>query len=245
MRRCMGMLLTILLLAATVVAQQGSAAPTLTDPASAPNPSPTVRPVPASMPGAEAYTLPAGTQVPITLKHAISTRTARVNDPVYGETAFPVVAQGHIVIPPGTYVQGVVQSTTRGGHGHKSELVLHFTTLIFPSGYTLLLPGAIENVPGAEQARMKDGQEGTIEAQPTTGKDVGTVAKTAAAGTVIGAAATRGGLAGVGVGGALGAGAGLAAVLLSRPDVRLESGAMVQMVLERDIVVEHNPAVKN
>ncbi len=51
---------------------------------------------------------------------------------------------------------------------------------------------------------------------------------------------------GAGIGGLLGAGAGLASVLLTRgPDVRIESGTLVEMVLERPIIVEHEREIKN
>ena len=48
-------------------------------------------------------TIPAGTRVPLTLKQAISTKTARDGDPVYAQTAFPFVLNERIVIPAGTY----------------------------------------------------------------------------------------------------------------------------------------------
>ncbi len=212
----------------------------------APVTSPTVQPIAASSPNAEAYTLAAGTRIAVTLKHAISTKSARENDPVYAETSFPVVSNGHIVIPVGTYVQGVIQRSQRPGRVKgRGELVMHFNTLIFPSGYTLMLPGAIDNVPGAEKTEMKDSKEGTIESQGTKGKDAGTIATTAGTGAAMGAVVT-GGAKGAGIGGLLGAGAGLASVLLTRgPDVRIESGTLVEMVLERPIIVEHDRDSKN
>jgi type IV secretion system protein VirB10 len=212
----------------------------------APTPAPMVQPMAASSPNAEAYTLAAGTRIAVVLKHAISTKGARENDPVYAETSFPVVLNGHIVIPAGTYVQGVIQRSKRPGRVKgRGELVIHFNTLIFPSGYTLLLPGSIDNVPGAEKTDMKNNQEGTIESQGTKGKDAGTVAKTAGTGAGLGAV-VAGNAKGAGIGGLLGAGAGLASVLLTRgPDVRIESGALVEMELERPIIVEHEHEIKN
>ena len=49
-------------------------------------------------------TLPAGTKIPLVLKQAISTKYARVGDPVYAQTNFPVVQNDRMVIPPGTFV---------------------------------------------------------------------------------------------------------------------------------------------
>jgi type IV secretion system protein VirB10 len=244
--------LAILILSALAAAQQAPntgvnapqtapAAPALVDPKAAPVPVPTVHQVPPSTPSADAYTLAAGTRIAVTLKHAISTRNARENDPVYAETSFPVVSNGRVVIPVGTYVQGVIQRSQRPGRVKgRGELVIHFNTLIFPSGYTLLLPGSIDSVPGAEKTEMKDKKEGTIESQGTKGKDAGTIATTAGTGAAIGAVVTRS-VGGAGIGGLAGAGVGLASVLLTRgPDVRIESGTLVDMVLEREIVVEHD-----
>ena len=181
--------------------------------------------------------VPAGTKVPLVLKHAISTKNARENDNVYAETNFPVVQDGRMVIPPGTYVQGVIKRVQRAGRiTGKAELLVHFTSMIFPSGYTVLLPGAVEGVPGGE-TQMKD-KEGTMQGEGNKAKDVGTIAGTAATGTVIGASATRS-LKGAGIGGLAGTAVGLGTVLLSRgPDVKLESGTTVEMILERDIQVD-------
>jgi len=249
--------LALLLLLTLAPAQQAPASdvdapqalpgpPVPVEPKTAPVGAQNARPTPASSPNSDAYTLPAGTRIPVTLKHAISTKNARENDPVYAETSFPVVSEGHIVLPVGTYVQGVIQRSQRPGRVKgRGELVIHFNTLIFPSGYTLLLPGAIDSVPGAEKTEMKDSSEGSIESKGTKGKDAGTIAGSAGTGAVLGSVVTRS-AGGAGVGGLLGAGAGLATVLLTRgPDVRIESGTLIDMVLERPIIVEHDRVDKN
>lgn len=185
-------------------------------------------------------TLPSGTRVPLVLKHAITTKTAREGDAIYAETNFPVVADGKMAIPPGTYVQGVITRIQRAGRVKgKAELLVHFTSMIFPSGYTVLLPGSVDNVPGQENSQMKDkDQEGTVQGPGGKGKDAGTIASSAGTGAVIGGIAQRG-YKGVGVGGAAGAAVGLATVLLSRgPDVRIESGSTVEMVLQRPVTID-------
>ena len=84
-----------------------------------------------------------------------------------------------------------------------------------------------------------------MESQGTKGKDAGTVAATAGAGAALGAV-VAGNAKGAGIGGLAGAGVGLATVLLTRgPDVRIESGTLVDMVLEREIIVEHGRVAKN
>src|SRR5260370_34020508 len=60
-------------------------------------------------------TIPAGTRVPLSLKQAISTKTAKDGDPVYAETAFPFVVNDRVVIPAVAYIQGKIERVERGG----------------------------------------------------------------------------------------------------------------------------------
>ncbi len=189
-------------------------------------------------------TVPAGAQVLVALKSPISTKSAKVGDAVYASTSFPYVQNEKVLIPAGTYVQGRITKITRPGRVKgRAELLIHFTTLIYPSGYTVLLPGGVENLPGAEHASVK-GDEGTIQQNGEKGHDVGTVAGTAATGTLIGAAA--GGLKGAGIGAASGSALGLAIALLSRgSDVRLETGTSLEMVIQRPIDVDADRVEKS
>lgn len=195
---------------------------------------------------AKFLTVPSGTKVPLSLKQAISTKNARQGDPVYAATAFPVAIGGRMVIPAGTYVQGVIDRVRRPGRVKgKAEILVHFTSLVFPNGYTVVMPAGVENVPGAEHEKVKD-QEGTIQGGGNKGEKVKTAAGTAATGAVIGAASTgtgKGALIGGGIGGA----AGLAIAMLSRgPDVRLLPGTSIEMVIQRPLTLDasrvHAPA---
>lgn len=192
---------------------------------------------PASSDPAQQITLPTGTKLPLALKHAITTKSARDGDAVYAETTFPVVVNDQIIIPAGAYVQGVISNVKRPGRVKgRAEVLVHFNTLIFPNGYTLLLPGAVDNVPGMDNGKMKD-KEGTIQGDGQKGKDAARIAEAAGTGGLIGAAADGG--KGAAIGGAGGGLIGLAAVLLSRgPDLRLEAGSTIETVLERPITVD-------
>jgi hypothetical protein len=183
-------------------------------------------------------TVPSGTQIPLVLKQAISTKNAKPGDAVYAETAFPITLNDKVVIPAGTYVQGRVSDVKRAGRVKgRAELLMHFTTLVYPSGYTALLPGAVENMPGAQNQSVK-GEEGTIRQEGEKMKDVATIGKTAAAGAGIGAVADQSAK-GAGIGGLAGAAAGLGYALLTRgSDVMLPVGTSVQMVLQRPLVLE-------
>ena len=193
---------------------------------------------PAAAPAIATVEIPAGTKVALRLKQAISTKTAREGDAVYAETTFPIAIDDRILIPVGTYVQGKISHIQRGGHiKGRAELLIHFTSMIYPSGYTVMLPGALENVPGAEHATMKD-SEGTIRQDSDTGKKLETVAKTAGTGAAIGGVGT-GTWKGAGIGGGIGAGVGAAIGILSRGgDVRLEPGTSVEMVIQRSVPLD-------
>ena len=194
---------------------------------------------PATGAAAEQVTLAAGTKIPLALKHAITTKSAHDGDAVYAETTFPIVVNDRIIIPAGSYVQGTISNVKRPGRVKgRAEVLVHFNTLILPNGYTLLLPGAVDNVPGMDNGKMKDkDKEGTIQGDSTKGRDAARIAEAAGTGGLIGAAADGG--KGAAVGGAGGGLIGLAAVLLSRgPDLRLEAGSTLETVLERPITVD-------
>ncbi|MGD0213706.1 MAG: hypothetical protein ABSB87_10770 [Terriglobales bacterium] len=187
--------------------------------------------------GKTMLTIPVGASVPLSLKQSISTKTAKDGDPVYAETAFPYVINERVVIPAGTYVQGKIEHVQRGGHVKgRAEVLIHFTSIIYPNGYTVLLGGSVENAPGADQASVKD-SEGTIRQDSEAGKKAKEAAGTAATGAVIGGVVAGGKGAGIGAG--AGAVAGLAVGMLSRgADVRLEAGSSIQMEIQREVVVD-------
>jgi len=183
--------------------------------------------------------IPSGTKVPLALKQAISTRNAKEGDPVYCETTFPFVVDDRIVIPAGTYVQGKISRVQRPGRiKGRAELLMHFTSMIYPSGYTVMLPGSLDNIPGADKTSMK-GPEGTVRQDSDKGKDIGTVASTASTGAVIGG--LSGGGKGAGIGAAAGGLTGLAIAMISRgSDVKLEPGTSIEMIIQREVTVDAN-----
>jgi hypothetical protein len=108
--------------------------------------------------------------------------------------------------------------------------------MIFPNGYTVLLPATVDSVPGSQSVSTK-GSEGTIQGDSSKGKDAATIARSAGAGAGIGAIAGSG--KGAGIGAASGSALGLATVLLTRgPEIQLDPGASVEMILERELTLE-------
>ena len=190
-----------------------------------------------------ALVIPAGTKIPLCLKQAISTKNAREGDPVYAEAAFPFVLNDRILIPAGTYIQGKIMHTEHAGRSKKrAELLIHFTSMIYPTGYTVMLPGSIENTPGAEDKGVKD-SEGTIQQDKDTAKRVEDAAKGAAVGGTVGTigGAAAGGFNGARYGGLAGLAGGVAWALLKHgPEVKLEVGTSLEIEIQRDIQVDAN-----
>jgi outer membrane lipoprotein SlyB len=187
-------------------------------------------------------TIPAGTKIPLSLKQAISTKNAREGDAVYAETAFPFVVGDRVIVPAGAYIQGKIAQVERAGHGHgRAEILMHFTSMIYPSGYTVMLPGSVENTPGADNKSVKD-SEGTIQQDSETGKKVEDATKNGVYGTIGGATAgglATGGLDGARVGAGVGAAAGIGWALLKRGnDVKLDVGTSIEMEIQRPITVD-------
>jgi type IV secretion system protein VirB10 len=190
-------------------------------------------------PAAANITVPAGTRIPLTLKQAINSKSARPGDPVYAQTAFPITQNDQIVIPAGTFVQGEVQRVVRPGRVKgRAQMQMSFTSMIFPNGYTVMLPGAVQNTPGSADNTV-NGKEGTIQGGSSKGKDAGTIIGSTIPGAGIGAIASGG--KGAAIGAASGGVLGLATVLLTRgPEIQLGTGDSVEMVLESTL--DLNPA---
>lgn len=190
------------------------------------------------------YTVPAGTKVLLELLSAIDTRSAKPGDGVYLASTFPVVIGNRVLIPPGVYVQGVIDRVARAGRFHgRAQLDMHFTSMIFPNGTVVEIPGVVNSLPGAKQQTVKEDGEGTIEQAGRKGRHAGEVAKVGIpTGGTIGAIAgiesghaVAGGLAGVGAGLAA---AGLVSLFTRGADVDIPNGTQVEMVLQRPLVLQ-------
>ena len=190
-------------------------------------------------PSAGSIEIPEGTRIPLVLINSISTKHAAPGDRVYLESVYPVVVDGRIVIPPGTYVSGSVTSSKRPGRVKgRGELFLRFEQMILPNGIIRDLIGRVGSLDGRSPEGF-DREEGKITSESSKGGDARTVGETTAAGASIGviagAAGRRAGF-GAGVGAAAGAAGGLAGVLLSRgPEAILEKGTQLDMVLARNL----------
>jgi hypothetical protein len=191
---------------------------------------------PPELPG---FTVAMGTKVPLSLINSVSTKHSAEGDRVYLETVFPVLVNGRIVVPVGSYVAGTVTQVKKPGRVKgRGELYVRFDSLTLPNGVTRDFSGRIGSMDGNAKDEL-DRTEGTVRSEGNKAGDARSVGEAAAAGASIGVIA--GGAAGhygmgAGIGAAAGATAGMMGVLLSRgPDAVLTRGSTLEMVLDRSI----------
>jgi len=196
-------------------------------------------PAPVDPSAADHFVVPPGTKVPLSMINSVSTKTASEGERIYLETVFPILANGKIVIPPGSYVAGTVTDVKRPGRlkGH-GELYIRFDSLTLPNGVTRDFRARIGSLDG-RAAETLDKDEGRIKSEGNKAGDVKVIGEAAGAGAtaggLAGAAAGHAGM-GAGIGAAAGATAGLVGVLLTRgPEAILAKGTTMDMVLDRPL----------
>ncbi len=231
------------------LAAAGSAAAQAQHMAGNQQPSPVLPPPAIAQPAASSpapsqsvFVVPAGTKIPLSLRTALSTKTARPGDAVYLSSNFPVIVGGRVVIPAGVYVQGYVDGLQRGGKVKgRAELMMHFVAMVFPNGVVIALPGAVDKVPGTNGAEVKD-KEGLIVQDSNRSGDAKTVAGTtltgAGVGGLIGSASGAPGT-GAGIGAGVGAAVGIIGTMMKHgEDITFPEGSSVIMVMQRPLEVQ-------
>src|SRR5580698_2862261 len=113
--------------------------------------------------GALAAEIPQGTHVLLRMTNSLSTRTAREGDQVYFQTASPIAADGRILVPVGSYVQGTVSQSKRSGKVvGRAELAIHLDTLLLASGKSLKFGPRLASVDSNESGQKVVGNEGAV-----------------------------------------------------------------------------------
>src|SRR5947209_5372395 len=150
------------------------------------------------------YVVNAGTRVPLSMINSVSTKTAAEGERIYLETVFPILANGKIVIPPGSYVAGTVTEVKRPGRVKgRGQLYVRFDSLTLPNGVTRDFRARVGSLDGRASETL-DKAEGKIKGEGNKAGDLKTIGEAAGAG------ATIGGLGGASAGHA-GMGAGIGA----------------------------------
>jgi type IV secretion system protein VirB10 len=186
--------------------------------------------------------VPSGTRMPLVLRNAINTRTAKKGDSVYFETAYPIAANNRIAIPMGTFVRGEILEAKRPGRIRgRGEFRVAIEQMTFPNGYTIELlatPSSVDPNSGSGVDTQK-----MIEGPSSSMRDTTAVLLTTAGGAYIGAVAGAASNGAPGRGALIGGGAGglgaLIAVLATRgPEAELPRGTMMDVVFDRPLILD-------
>jgi len=160
------------------------------------------------------------------MENSLSTRTAKEGDYVYLRSASPIAVDGKIIVPVGSYVQGVVAETKRSGRvSGRAELAIRLETLTLAQGQVVKFAPHLNSVDSGDSGQKVTGTENKVEQAPTVGKDAARIAILTGTGASIGGIADRSST-GAGIGAAAGSAVALATVLLTRgKEVELRQGS--------------------
>lgn len=115
--------------------------------------------------------VPAGAVIPLELKNTVNSRTAYVEQSIYAETIFPVVAGDHILIPVHSYVHGQITQVVRPGRvSGKAQLGLRCDEIILPDGTTRHMSARVISLAGS-RIQAAPGADAGADQSNTAGKD--------------------------------------------------------------------------
>ncbi len=102
-------------------------------------------------PAPAVITLPAGTRIELALTAPVWSRSTGPGHPLYAQADFPVVIANRVAIPPGTFVEGTIESVLRPKwRSSRAQIQVLFNKIIFANGYVIALPaGTLASAPGA------------------------------------------------------------------------------------------------
>jgi hypothetical protein len=165
--------------------------------------------------------VPSGTEIPLSLTTGLTSKTAKVGDPVKALTTSDITVDGRVAIAAGTTVAGQVLQVESGsaGIGGKPSLVLAFDRLELPGGTDIPISGEIT-------------QKGKSDTAGDTAKIVGGTAL----GAIIGNKVIKGDKGKV-IGGLLGGAAGAVTAQKTGTEARLAEGTAMSLVLAAPVAI--------
>ena len=188
---------------------------------------------------AGATEIPSGSHLLLRMVNSVTTKTAHEGDSVYLHTASPIVVADQIVVPTGSYVQGVVSHSKISGRVKgRAEIGIRLETLTLPGGKVYHIAPRLSSVDAGDNSQRVDSKENDVKQGGTKEKDAGRIAILAGSGAAIGGLADRS-VKGAGIGAGVGGAVGLATVLLTRgAQVELTAGTTLDVVFDRPVTIE-------
>ena len=143
-----------------VASHQAATTQTSASQTSAQQPSPSQSGQPQPQPANSASMLPPGTKLPLGLLRPLRVKAGR---DVYLQITFPVTVGSQMLIPPGAYVQGVVEKVIKKSR-RSLQFAISSANLIFSNGYTVPISGTV--TVGTTNAALTSPQSGSSSGQP-------------------------------------------------------------------------------
>jgi hypothetical protein len=104
-------------------------------------PQPQMPPGYPAQPGQPAFMLPPGTKLPLGLLRPLKLKSGQ---DIYLQITFPVTVGNQMVVPPGTYIQGVVEKIVRKDRRrYRLDFEVRSASMIFLNGYTVPIAGTV------------------------------------------------------------------------------------------------------
>src|SRR2546423_1456379 len=142
-------------------------------------------------PATSNFTVEIGSKVPLALINSVSTKHSAEGDRVYLETVFPILVNGRIVVPVGSWVTGTVTQIKKPGRVKgRGELYVRFDSLTLPNGVTRDFRARIGGMDGNSKDEL-DRAEGKVRSEGNKAGDARSVGEAAAAGASVGVIAGR------------------------------------------------------
>jgi hypothetical protein len=183
--------------------------------------------------GQPSFMLPPGTKLPLGLLRPLRVKPGR---DVYLQITFPVTIGNEMVVPPGTYIQGVVGKIIRKDRRRERlEFEVHSASMIFLNGYTVPISGTV-TVATANAAWLSPGP-GINRGQPVPAMAaVGGVAPPALPPLPDIGKTARTAMIAIGVVGAVAITAGI--VIAANRDPEVEAGTPLEIVLPAPVFLD-------
>src|SRR5579859_6694150 len=121
------------------------------------------------------FTVTTGSKIALSLINSVSTKHSVEGDRVYLETVFPVLVNGRIVVPVGSYVAGTVTQIKKPGRVKgRGELYVRFDSLTLPNGVTRDFRARMDGLDGQNSGEL-DRAEGMVKGEANKTGDAKTI----------------------------------------------------------------------
>lgn len=182
-------------------------------------------------------TVPAGTRLALGLVRPISIKKAKQGVPVYLQVTFPVTVGPQVAIPAGSYVQGTIEKVVKRDRTKQvMEFQMHSASVIFSTGYTVMLGGPIDVAPTNARLTPAPSPGGSVPASAAVGTPAPPPLPPLPPLPSVGNGARNAMIALVAAGSA--ATVALAIIHYRHDDVQMEAGTPVEIVLQSPLQLD-------